>query len=510
MKAVLSVYDKEGIVDFGRALRDAGFDLVSTGKTHEAVSENGASPVSQVSDLTGFPEMLDGRVKTLHPNVYAGILARRDLPNHMAQLSEHGIDTIDLVAVNLYPFVDTVNKPDVLIEDALENIDIGGPSMIRAAAKNFVNVIVVVDPSDYEWIGNKLQSGNTSSITLDERKTLARKAFQHVAFYDTAITQYLGDGNALSSDELTLGYNKVYDLRYGENPHQKGSIYSAALCSGGIVSAERLYGEELSFTNVLDADAAWIAVSDFSQPAAVVVKHTNPCGFALDSDQPIAYKKAFEGDTVSAYGGIVGFNTPVTEATAQAMKGTLYHIVVAPGYDDGALEILKNRKQVRLLKVTAEAGPLSNLEVRKVSGGVLLQTLDTIDEDSSTWDLVTDRKPTHSELDDLAFAWKVSKHIKSNAIVLAKGNAVVGMGAGQPNRVTSVHLALRIAGDKAKGSVLASDAFFPFADSIQMAVEGGIDVISQPGGSVRDDEVIAEANRLNVAMVFTGIRHFKH
>ena len=510
MKAILSVYDKEGIVDFGRVLHDAGFDLVSTGKTHETLSGNCTLVVSQVSELTGFPEMLDGRVKTLHPNVYAGILARRELTEHVDQLAEHGIDTIDLVTVNLYPFIDTVSKPGVSTEDALENIDIGGPSMIRAAAKNFANVIVVVDPSDYEWIGNKLQSGDPSSITLNERKNLARKAFQHVAFYDTAITQYLGGENILSSDELTLGYNKIYDLRYGENPHQKGSIYSAALSSGGIVSAERLYGEELSFTNVLDADAAWTAVSDFSQPAAVVVKHTNPCGFALDSDQPTAYKKAVEGDTVSAYGGIVGFNTKVTEATAQAMKGVLYHIVLAPGYDEGALEILKKRKQVRLLKVVGETGPLSNVEVRKVSGGVLLQTLDTIDEDSSTWDVVTDRKPTQSELDDLAFAWKVSKHIKSNTIVLAKDSAVVGMGAGQPNRVTSVHLALRIAGDKAKGSALASDAFFPFADSIQMAVEGGIDVIAQPGGSVRDDEVITEANRLNVAMVFTGIRHFKH
>ena len=507
MKALISVSDRTGIPEFARALHQAGFELVSTGGTGKALTEAGL-PVQQVSELTGFPEVLDGRVKTLHPNVHAGILARRDLASHTAQLAEHGIETIDLVAVNLYPFVQTVRKAGVTLEDALENIDIGGPTLIRAAAKNFADVIVVVDPSDYGWIAERV--AGDSPLTPDERQGLARKAFQHVALYDTAVSQYLGNGSSLPPSEVTLGYTRLAKLRYGENPHQTASLYADPLSTGGIVNAEQLHGPELSFTNILDADAAWRAVTDFSEPAATVVKHTNPCGLAVHPDQPTAYRRAFEGDSVSAYGGIVGFNRTVTTATAEAMRGVLYHIIVAPDYEPEALEMLRKRKQARILKVTPSRGSLEGLDVRKVSGGALLQTADAIEEDPGHWKVATERTPTEAQLRDLAFAWKAAKHIKSNTIVLANDNTLVGMGAGQPNRVTSVHLALRIAGDKARGSVLASDAFFPFADSIEMAAEGGVEAIAQPGGSMRDEEVVAAANRLDIAMVLTGTRHFRH
>ena len=514
MKALISVYDKAGIVDFARSLLEGGFELVSTGGTYSTLVQAGL-PVEQVSDLTGFPEILDGRVKTLHPKVHAGILARRSVAGHGSQLAEFGIDAIDLVAVNLYPFVSTVTRPNVTLEDALENIDIGGPTMIRAAAKNFPDVVVVVDPSDYHWVGESIakpaEVGNASqSQSLDERKSLARKAFQHVALYDTAVSRYLGDEDLQFSDEATLGYEKRYDLRYGENPHQRASLYADPLSNGGIVRAERLHGPELSFTNILDADAAWRVASDFSEPAVTVVKHTNPCGLAIHPDQATAYQRAFEGDSVSAYGGIVGFNRLVTAATAEAMRGVLYDIIVAPGYEAGALALLKKRRRCRLLQVSPQNGLPQDLDVRLVSGGALFQTTDAVEEDPSSWDVVTERRPTGAELKDLALAWRVAKHIKSNTIVLAKDSTMVGMGAGQPNRVTSVHLALRIAAEKAKGSVLASDAFFPFADNVELAGTGGVTAIAQPGGSIRDEEVIAAANQLDIAMVFTGTRHFRH
>ena len=509
MKALLSTYDRNGLLEFGRALSDGGFELVSTGGTGKALSDAGL-PVTQVADLTGFPEILDGRVKTLHPKVHAGILARRDVPGDAAELSEHGIDTIDLVAVNLYPFVETVSHASATLEDALEKIDIGGPTMLRAAAKNFPSVIVVVDPADYGWIGERLSGGPSAQVTLEERKALARKAFQHVALYDTAISHYLGGSNGFSSEEITLGYTKLHDLRYGENPHQQAALYADPMSAGGIVRAEQLHGIELSFTNILDADAAWRVVTDFSEPAVTVVKHTNPCGLALHSDQPTAYRRAFEGDSVSAYGGIVGFNRPVTAATAEAMRGVLLDIVVSPAYEPEALQILKKRKRTRIIQVAPADGPMGDIDVRKVSGGALVQTADDIEEDPSSWKVVTQRRPTAVQLKEFMFAVKAMKHVRSNSIVLAKDSALMGMGAGQPNRVTSVHLALRIAGDKAKGSVMASDAFFPFPDGVELAAEGGVVAVSQPGGSVKDDEVIAAADRLGMAMVFTGVRHFKH
>ncbi len=507
MKTLLSVYDKTGLVEFARTLQSAGYEPVSTGGTHKTLTDAGID-VQQVSELTGSPEILDGRVKTLHPTLHGGILARRDLAEHVDELSAHGIAAIDVVVNNLYPFVQTISGGDVTLEDALENVDIGGPSMIRAAAKNFPHVVVVVDPADYGWVGECLS--NQGGLSLDQRRQLARKAFQHVALYDTAISRYLAGDDHLSLNETTLGYTKLYDLRYGENPHQKAALYADPLSTGGIARAGQLHGRELSFNNILDAEAAWRAVSDFSEPAAVVVKHTNPCGLAVHADQPTAYRRAFEGDSVSAYGGIVGFNRPVTAATAAAMRGVFYEIIVAPSYEPDALETLRKRRNLRVLEATQAEGALTTLDVRLVSGGALLQTTDAIDEDVASWNAVTERKPTDAELEDLAFAWRAAKHIKSNTIVLARDGALVGMGAGQPNRVVSVHLSLRIAGEKAKGSVLASDAFFPFADNVEMAAGGGITAVVQPGGSIRDEEVIEAANKAGIAMLFTGVRHFRH
>jgi phosphoribosylaminoimidazolecarboxamide formyltransferase/IMP cyclohydrolase len=514
MRALLSVYNKKGIADFARALHQAGVELVSTGGTYRTLRDEAKLPVKQVSDLTGFPEILDGRVKTLHPRIHGGILARRDIPAHRSQMAEHGIGPIDLVAVNLYPFVTTISKPNVTLEDALENIDIGGPAMVRAAAKNFPHVIVVTDPDDYGWIAEKLSASKSGGslaqrLSADERRRLARKAFQHVALYDTAVSQYLAD-SADMPEELTLGFRKVASLRYGENPHQTASLYADMPGSSGIATAKQLHGKELSFNNILDADAAWRVVSDFSGPAVAVIKHCNPCGLASHQDILRAYKFAYEGDTVSAYGGIVGFNRPVTAAVVEAMRGMFYEVVVAPAYEPDALKALQERKNLRVLEVAAASGPMVGMDVRRVSGGVLLQTVDNPPEDPSTWRVVTQRAPTEEERSELAFAWKAAKHVKSNAIVLAKNQAIVGIGAGQPNRVNSVHLAIRTAGERSRGSVLASDAFFPFPDNIERAAEGGITAIVQPGGSIRDDEVIAAANKTNIAMLFTGIRHFRH
>jgi phosphoribosylaminoimidazolecarboxamide formyltransferase/IMP cyclohydrolase len=512
MKALLSTYDKTGLADLGHTLSDAGYELVSTGGTARDLRSVGLQ-VQEVSEITGSPEILEGRVKTLHPVVHGGILALRGEPSHDAELAEHEIDTIDVVVGNLYPFVETVSRPDVTLADALENIDIGGPTMIRAAAKNHPHVLVVVDPGDYDWIGERVAARGAASdaFTASERKELARKAFQHVALYDTAISRYLDDDvSGTSWPEFTIGLNSVADLRYGENPHQAATLYSSALSSGGIVAAERLHGLEMSFTNILDADAAWRVVSDFDESAVAVIKHTNPCGLAVHRDQSTAYKRAFDGDSMSAYGGIVGFNRAVTVETAEAMRGVLYDIIVAPGYEPEALAILKKRQRTRILRIDPAQGPMERLDVRSVSGGVLVQTEDSISEEASAWKVVTDRSPSEAELRDLAFAWKACKHIKSNTIVLASDNTLVGMGAGQPNRVTSVHLALRIAQDKAKGSVLASDAFFPFPDSVEMAAEGGVTAIVQPGGSIRDEDSVEAANRLGLAMVLTGARHFRH
>ena len=506
MKALLSVYNKDNIEHIGTSLSEAGYEIISTGGTYKSLKRAGIS-VRQVSELTGFPEILDGRVKTLHPKVHGGILGRRDILEHQEEMESNDISAIDIVVVNLYPFVDTVQKDEVSLTEALENIDIGGPTMIRSAAKNFPHVLVVVDPLDYEWIAEKIASGE--KVSEVERKKLAQKAFQHVADYDTAISTWLNEA-PLKSAELSIGLDKVDTLRYGENPHQEAVVYRNTLGTGGIVEAAQLHGLPMSYTNYLDADAAWTTATSFDQNACVVVKHTNPCGIALNNEQSLAYESAFQGDSISAYGGIVGFNNVVTKKTAETMRGVLFDIIVAPGYESDALEILKKRKRTRLLQVNPASGSLSNLKALTISGGMLVQTADDIKEDPNDWKVVTDRLPTEREHADLEFAWNCLRHIKSNTIVLAKDNTLVGMGAGQPNRVVSVHLALRIAGDKSIGASLASDAFMPFADNVELAAEGGVTAIIQPGGSIRDEEVIKAANEHSIAMMFTGIRHFNH
>ena len=508
MRALISVYDKTGVVEFASQIAAAGYELVSTGGTHRTLTEEGGLAVRQVAEVTGSPEILDGRVKTLHPVIHGGLLARRESPEQMSELSDHGIGTIDLVAVNLYPFVDTISRPGVSLDDALENIDIGGPTMLRAAAKNFPSVAVVVDPEDYEWVAGKLAAGGLSD---DDRRRLAAKAFRHVSEYDAAVTSYLNTApEETLPPRLTIALDKVSGLRYGENPHQTGALYARAGTSlTGIAGATQLHGRELSYNNLMDADAAWRTVSDFADPTVAVVKHNNPCGLASRDSIAEAYRLAYEGDTVSAFGGIVAINRPVDAATAQAMDEIFYEVVIAPGYDDDALTILQRKRNLRIL--TVGGAPVgAALDLRPISGGMLVQGSDDIAEDPAEWKTATDRPPSASELRDLAFAWKAAKHIKSNAIVFTKDRALVGMGAGQPNRVVSVHLSQRIAGDKAKGCVLASDAFFPFPDNVELAAEAGVTAIAQPGGSVRDEEVIEAANKAGLAMVFTGVRHFRH
>jgi len=513
VKAIVSVSDKTGVVDFARGLAELGFELHSTGGTHKALAEAGVA-VTSVSKLTGFPEILDGRVKTLHPAVHGGILARRDQPSHLEELANSGIDAIDLVAVNLYPFVETVTRPGVTLDDALENIDIGGPTMIRAAAKNFPHVLVAVDPADYGSLLDLLRAGD---VPLEERRGLALKAFQHVASYDTAIAQYLRAEEEAFPQQLTIALSKLFDLRYGENPHQKAAVYreDSVLWGGrtwGIVTAEQLHGKALSYNNFLDADAAWRATLDFAEPTAVVVKHTNPCGLACHHDLAEAYRRALSGDPVSAYGGIVAVNRELTGEAAEEIGKTFYEIVIAPAFSEEALTVLQKKKNLRLLQLAEEAaaGCATALEYRRVSGGFLAQQPDAYLDDAIELKVVTKRAPSDEELADLRFAWKVVKHVKSNSIVVVKDLTLLGMGAGQPNRVTSVHLALRRAEGRARGAVLASDAFFPFPDGVELAADGGVTAVIQPGGSIRDQEVIEAADARGMAMVFTGIRHFRH
>ena len=433
MRALISVYDKTGVVEFARSVAAAGYELVSTGGTHRTLSEEGGLSVRQVAEVTGSPEILDGRVKTLHPVIHGGLLARRDSAEQMAELSAHGIETIDLVVVNLYPFVATVSKPDVTLDDALENIDIGGPTMLRAAAKNFPSVAVVVDPGDYGWVADKLAN---SGLTADDRRGLAAKAFRHVSEYDSAVTGYLaGPGEAEPLPErLTISLDKVSGLRYGENPHQAGALYSpAGMALAGIAGATQLHGRELSYNNLMDADAAWRTVSDFAEPTVAVVKHNNPCGLASRDSIAEAYRLAYEGDTVSAFGGIVAVNRTVDAATAEAMDAIFYEVVIAPGYDDDALTILERKRNLRILT----AGPAPEavaLDLRPISGGMLVQGTDVIAEDPGEWKTVTEREPNAGERADLAFAWKAAKHIKSNAIVFARdrGAGWHGRGTAQP------------------------------------------------------------------------------
>jgi phosphoribosylaminoimidazolecarboxamide formyltransferase/IMP cyclohydrolase len=528
MRAVLSVEDKAGIVDFARSLSALGVELISTGRTAAALSDAGV-PVRAVADVTGFPEILGGRVKTLHPAIHGGILARRDDDAQMAELSAHGFAPIDLVVCNLYPFAHAVSRPGVTLEHALENIDIGGVTLLRAAAKNFPSVTVVTSPDDYGDVLAEIEAhGNTLPET---RRRLALAAFSHTALYDTMIAEYLrrDAANALLPERLTVGLYRLQSLRYGENPHQQAALYALAgapLAEAGaqpslptVAGAHVLHGKELSFNNLLDLDAALNAVASFTSPATVVVKHTNPCGLACSDTLAESYRRAHAGDPVSAYGGILGFNREVDEETAGEVAQIFYEAIIAPAYSPEALAILTKKKNLRLLATNTPIGPTAvsaqavdprRLDVRSISGGLLVQAPDVISDQDVQTKPVTERAPTFEEITDLLFAWKVVQHVKSNAIVLAKKLTVVGVGAGQMNRVYSVHIAVDRAGDRARGSVLASDAYFPFPDGVETAAKAGVTAIIQPGGSIRDDEVIRMANRYGIAMVVTGQRHFRH
>lgn len=513
MKAIVSVYDKAGLADFAQGLVDLGFEVFSTGGTKKSLQESKV-PVHSVSDITGFPEILDGRVKTLHPAIHGGILARRDVPGHLSQLKEVKIGLIDLVAVNLYPFVQTISRPGVTLEDALENIDIGGPTMVRAAAKNFPHVLVVVDPVDYGTVLQKLKQG---SVDINYRRHLAQKAFQHVASYDTAIARYLFEGEGFPQ-EMTIALRKRQDLRYGENSHQKAAFYIEAGPDSigmehNLAKATQIIGPELSFNNILDLEAAVSVASDFAAPTIAIIKHNNPCGLASHSELVEAYRRALAGDPVAAFGGVVGINRPVDKGLAQEIDKTHYDAIVAPEYSREALAIFQPKKNLRLIALPGMVSPPRDevrLDYRRVRGGLLVQTWDTISGKEFQGKVVTKRGPTPKEMEDLAFAWRAVKHIKSNAIVLAKDKTLLGMGAGQPSRVVSMELALKRAGTAASGAVVGSDAFFPFSDGVELAAKAGVTAIMQPGGSVKDEDAIKVANQYNIAMVFTGQRHFKH
>lgn len=510
-RALLSVSNKNKIIDFAKGLEKLGIEIISTGGTAKALKDAGIK-VTSISEVTGFPEILDGRVKTLHPKVHGGLLAVREDPEHQKQLKELNIEPIDLVAINLYPFKDVIKKDDVTFDEAMENIDIGGPTMLRSAAKNHENVIAIVDPEDYKNILKMLETHG--DIGKNIRRKLALKVFEHTANYDAIISDYLRKQIGENRDfpkNLTLGYEKVQDLRYGENPHQKAAFYREYDADKTtLAGAKQLHGKELSFNNLNDAEGALNAVLEFKVPAAVGVKHTNPCGVACGEDIFEAYVKAYEADPVSIFGGIVALNRTVDERTAKKLVEIFLEIVIAPGYDPNALEILKTKKNLRILEMDFKQRSKQNWDMKKVSGGLLVQEPDVQDIDINDLEVVTDRAPSKKELDDLMFGWKVVKHVKSNAIVLAKDKVTVGIGAGQVNRIWPTEQSIIQAGEKAKGSVLASDAFFPFSDVVEAAAKAGVTAIIQPGGSIRDKDSIKAANENDIAMVFTGMRHFRH
>ncbi len=514
-QALISVSDKTGVVDFAKGLVELGYHILSTGGTAKLLAANGLA-VQEVSDYTGFPEMLDGRVKTLHPKIHAGLLARRTVPEHMAKLVEHGIDPIDIVVVNLYPFEATVARPDCTFALAIENIDIGGPTMIRAAAKNHESVAVVVDPQDYSTILDEIRE--KGEVTPETRVLLAKKVFTHTARYDAMISNYLTGLTPEMErkdfpDFFTRQFVKVQDMRYGENPHQKAAFYREHRVGEGLFAGyTQLQGKELSYNNIADSDAAWECARQFNRPACVIIKHANPCGVAVGADSLEAYQKAFKTDSVSAFGGILAFNAPVSEACAQAISGQFAEVIMAPAYDEGALAIFAKKPNLRIL-VMKTGDAANDFDFKRVGGGLLVQTPDTQICESEALKVVTKRAPTAAELADLDFAWKVAKFVKSNAIVFCKDGMTLGVGAGQMSRVDSARIAsmkAAQAGLDLKGSVVASDAFFPFRDGLDVLAESGAVAVAQPGGSVRDDEVIAAADEHGMAMVYTGERHFRH
>ena len=525
-QALLSVSDKTGIVEFARALHQRGVRLLSTGGTAKILRDNEV-PVIEVSDYTGFPEMLDGRVKTLHPKIHGALLGRRSLPEHVAKMREHGIENIDLVCVNLYPFTQTIARADCTLEDAIENIDIGGPAMIRSAAKNWEHVTVIVDPADYTRVLDEM-AAHDGATTRETRFALAAKVYSHTAAYDGAISSYLTSLTAptASADTpargnypgtLNLQFTKVQEMRYGENPHQSAAFYrEAAPASGSLAAYTQLQGKELSYNNIGDADAAWECVKTFdpvaNETCCVIVKHANPCGVAIGLNSLDAYTKALKTDPTSAFGGIIAFNHVLDGATAEAVARQFVEVVIAIGYDAHARDIFAAKQNVRLLSVPIAAGQ-NRYDIKRVGGGVLVQSPDTKNVQQSELKVVSKRAPTVSEMADLMFAWRVAKYVKSNAIVFCGGGMTLGVGAGQMSRVDSTRIAAikaQNAGLSLAGSVVASDAFFPFRDGLDVVAEAGAKAVIQPGGSMRDDEVIAAANEHGIAMVYTGIRHFRH
>ncbi|WP_052666109.1 bifunctional phosphoribosylaminoimidazolecarboxamide formyltransferase/IMP cyclohydrolase [Nitriliruptor alkaliphilus] len=503
-RALVSCFDKTGVTDLAAALHERGVTLVSTGSTAATIREVDV-PVTEVAEVTGFPECLDGRVKTLHPRIHAGILADRTDPAHIAELAELGVEAIDLVVVNLYPFERTV-QAGAGDDDVIEMIDIGGPTMIRAAAKNHGSVVVVVDPSDYEWVLTEID--DQGGVTLATRRELAAKAFRHTAAYDTLVASWFQRDEAFPS-QLGLALPRASSLRYGENPHQ-GAAYYARPGAGGLADAEQLHGKALSYNNLLDTDAAWGMAVDVDEPCVAIIKHTNPAGFAVADDLEQAYVRALEGDPVSAFGGIVAANRPIDGATARRIGEVFTEVVIAPGFDDEALEVLTAKKNLRILCTPDASRPRGGQQLRSVAGGILVQDADVGDEPWGEWRVAGQVQPSEATLADLRFAWLACKHTKSNAIVLAKAGQVVGVGAGQMSRVDSVRLAVERSGDRHVGAVLASDAFFPFRDGPDAAAAAGVIAMVQPGGSVRDDEVVAAADEHGIAMVLTGRRHFRH
>lgn len=518
MRALLSVSDKTGIVDFARALVDRGVELVSTGGTYRVLRESGL-PAIEVAELTGFPECLDGRVKTLHPYVHAGLLARRDNDAHMQTLTEFGITPIDIVVVNLYPFKQTILRDGVTRAEAVENIDIGGPTMLRAAAKNYQDVAVLTDPDDYGLILRQLIE--TGTIDVDTKFYLMHKVFMHTAAYDALIADYLRTqrGDQSWPQDLTLTYEKVQEMRYGENPHQRAAFYREVKAgAGAITKAEQLHGKELSFNNINDTNGALELLKEYSEPTVVGCKHGNPCGVGSADTIDEAFRKAFEADRVSIFGGILVANRPVTAVMADTMKDIFLEVVVAPDYEAEALAILTQKKNLRLLRLAdiEQSQAAEAFDIKKVNGGIIIQTIDAeLLPTDQELQVVTETKPTAEQMEDLLFAWKMVKFVKSNGIALAKNKQSIGIGPGQVNRIWATkqcfeHAQELIGEDATKGAVLASDAFFPFGDCVEAAHAAGITAIIQPGGSVRDKESIDLCNQYGIAMVFTGMRHFKH
>lgn len=509
MRALISVSDKTGVVEFAQQLRSLGWEIIATGGTMKLLRDSSVEVIN-ISDVTGFPEICDGRVKTLHPKVHGGLLARRDDESHLQALKDNGIEFIDMVCVNLYPFRQTIAKPDVTMEDAIENIDIGGPSMLRSAAKNYKDVTVVCDPADYATIIDEIkQGGNT---TIGTRLQLSAKAYTHTAEYDSMIATYMRKAAGLN-EKLFLEFDLVQGLRYGENPHQQAKFYgSAESGSYSLANAKQLNGKELSYNNIQDANAALCIVREFDEPFCVGLKHMNPCGAAIGTDVVDAWTKAYEADKVSIFGGIVAVNRKVTREAAELMKPIFLEIIMAPSFSEGALEVLCTKKNLRLLQVDMTKDESVVNQYVSVNGGLLVQDLDKSTKEVTADMCVTETQPTAEQVVDLNFGWRIVKHVKSNAIVVVKNGQTVGVGAGQMNRVGSAEIALKqaLASGHEEGLVLASDGFFPFDDTVTLASKYGVTAIVQPGGSVRDEDSIKKANEYGITMLCTGMRHFKH